>query len=163
MLRAIRSFLAFCYIARRDAITTNTLEELTDALARFQEYRVVFEEEGIRTSGFSLPRQHAANHYPEMIHLFGAPNGLCSSITKAKHIKAVKEPWWRSNRDKPLKQVLLTNQRLDKLAAARVDFTARSMLEKSRLSASLMKIGENPSAHFLACVLTPSSRFRAHA
>ena len=47
MLRAIHSFLAFCYIARRDAITTNTLEELTDALARFQEYRVVFEEEGI--------------------------------------------------------------------------------------------------------------------
>jgi hypothetical protein len=72
---------------------------------------------------------------------------LCSSITEAKHIKAVKEPWRRSNRDKLLKQVLLTNQRLDKLAAARVDFTARGMLERSRLTASLTIIGENPSAH----------------
>ena len=58
------------------------------------------------------------NHYLDMICLFGAPNGLCSSITEAKHIKAVKEPWHRSNRNKPLKQMLLTNQRLDKLAAA---------------------------------------------
>jgi hypothetical protein len=144
MLRTFRAFLEFCYIARRDAITDSTLEELTDALARFQEYRLVFKEEGVRTSGFSLPRQHAANHYPEMIRLFGAPNGLCSSITESKHIKAVKEPWRRSNRNKPLKQVLLTNQRLDKLAAARVDFTARGMLEEARLSASLRKIGENP-------------------
>ncbi len=147
MLRAICVFLEFCYIARRDAITESTLEELEDALTRFQDYRLVFKEEGVRTNGFSLPRQHAANHYPEMIRRFGVPNGLCSSITEAKHIKAVKEPWRRSNRDKPLKQVLLTNQRLDKLAVACVDFTAHGMLKKSRLTASLKKISENPSAH----------------
>ena len=76
-----------------------------------------------------------------MIRLFGAPNGVCSSITEAKHIKAVKEPWRRSNRDKPLKQMLFTNQRLDKLAAARVDFTQRGMLSNSRLNASLKLIG----------------------
>jgi hypothetical protein len=144
MLRAIRAFLEFCYIARRETITYSSLEELKDALARFQEYRVVFEEEGIRTKGFSLPRQHAANHYPEMIRLFGAPNGLCSSITEAKHIKAVKEPWRRSNRDRPLKQMLLTNQRLDKLAAAHVDFTKRGMLEKAQLFKSLKIIGKEP-------------------
>jgi len=141
MLRAIRSFLEFCYTARNNVITQKTLYDLEDALARFHEYRLVFKEEGVRPEGFSLLRQHAAAHYPDMIRAFGAPNGLCSSITEAKHIKAVKEPWRRSNKDKPLKQMLLTNQRMDKLAAARVDFTERGMLEKSRLHSSLRKIG----------------------
>ncbi|KAH9039148.1 hypothetical protein EDB85DRAFT_2072572 [Lactarius pseudohatsudake] len=55
----------------------------------------------------------------------------------AKHIKAVKEPWRRSNRNKPLKQILITNQRLDKLMAARIDFTQREMLDRSQLDARL--------------------------
>jgi len=76
-----------------------------------------------------------------MIRLFGAPNGLCSSITEVKHIKAVKEPWRQSNHNKPLKQILLTNQRLDKLAAAWIDFTQRRMLKQSELDSSLKLIG----------------------
>jgi hypothetical protein len=141
MVRAIRFFLEFCYLARRDTITEGTVEELEDALKHFQEYRKVFQEEGVRVSGFSLPRQHSMIHYPDMIRLFGAPNGLCSSITEAKHIKAVKEPWRRSNRNKPLKQMLLTNQRLDKIAAARIHFTSRGMLDHSKLGKSLKTIG----------------------
>lgn len=69
--------------------------------------------------------------------MFGAPNGLCSSITENRHIQAVKEPWRRSNRHEPLGQMLLTNQRLAKLAAARVDFTARGMLQGPSLLQSL--------------------------
>jgi hypothetical protein len=141
MVYAIRSFLEFCYIERHDIITEKTLGDLEDALSRFQEHRTVFQEEGARVGSFSLPQQHSMNHYPAMIRLFGAPNGLCSSITEAKHIKAVKEPWRRSNRDKPLKQMIFTNQRLDKLAAARVDFTQRGMLSDSKLNASLKLIG----------------------
>jgi hypothetical protein len=75
-----------------------------------------------------LPRQHSLKHYCLLIQLFGAPNGLCSSITESKHIKAVKEPWRCSSRNEPLGQMLLTNQRLDKLAAAHADFQARGML-----------------------------------
>ena len=76
-----------------------------------------------------------------MIYLFGAPNSVCSSITEAKHIKAVKELWRQSNRNKPLKQMLYTNQRLDKLAAARVNFMQRGMLSDSKLNALLKLIG----------------------
>ncbi|KAH9023276.1 hypothetical protein EDB85DRAFT_2075341 [Lactarius pseudohatsudake] len=136
MLYAVRAFLDFCYIARHNVISEITLTKLEDALAQFLEYRTVFQEEGVRDN-FSLPRQHAMNHYPDTIRLFGAPNGLCSSITEAKHIKAVKEPWRRSNRNKPLKQILITNQRLDKLTAARIDFTQREMLDRSQLDARL--------------------------
>jgi len=73
----------------------------------------------------------------KLIHAFGAPNGLCSSITESKHIKAVKEPWRRSSRFEALSQMLLTNQRLDKLAATRVDFADRGMLQGTCLSAVL--------------------------
>jgi hypothetical protein len=129
MVQAFRAFLEFCYIARRNVQDTKSLQALEDALERFHKYRVVFEECGVRTDGFALPRQHSLVHYKALIRDFGAPNGLCSSITESKHIKAVKEPWRRSNCFEALGQMLLTNQRLDKLAASRVDFQKRGMLE----------------------------------
>ena len=73
---------------------------------------------------------------------FGAPNGLCSSITESKHIKAVKQPWRRSSHYEALGQMLLTNQHLDKLAAAHVNFTHCGMLDGTILSATLKMIGE---------------------
>lgn len=87
---------------------------------------------GVRND-FSLPRQHSMVHYEKRIWDFGAPNGLCSSITESKHIKAVKEPWRRSNRYGALGQMLLTNQRMDKLAISRVMFNDRGMLQESCL------------------------------
>ncbi|MGH7239761.1 MAG: hypothetical protein ACREHG_06800, partial [Candidatus Saccharimonadales bacterium] len=118
-----------------------SLEDLQDVLQRFHEYRTIFEMTGIRPDGFALPRQHALKHYLMLIHLFGSPNGLCSSITESKHIKAVKEPWRRSNRYEALGQMLLTNQRLDKLAALRVDFTWHRMLEGTCLSNVIADLG----------------------
>ncbi|TBU21633.1 hypothetical protein BD311DRAFT_782809 [Dichomitus squalens] len=131
MVQCLSAFLEFCYLVRRDTITTCTMAQIKDALARFHRDRVIFEEVGVCLDGFSLPRQHSLKHYPALIQMFGALNGLCSSITESKHIKAVKEPYQRSNRFEALGQMLLTNQRLDKLAAARVDFTARGMLHGS--------------------------------
>lgn len=128
MVRALRAFLEFCYIARRDVQDTNSLRELQDALDRYHHYRRIFEMSGVRPKGFNLPRQHSLLHYLRLIRAFGAPNGLCSSITESKHIKAIKEPWRRSNHYNALGQMLLTNQRLDKLAASRVDFESRGML-----------------------------------
>ena len=46
---------------------------------------------------------------------------------------AVKRPWRRSNKHSPLSQMLKSNERLDKLAAACADFTARGMLADSCL------------------------------
>ena len=126
----MRAFLEFCYIARKDVITENNLEELENALSRFHEYRQIFITSGVCGKAIiSLPRQHAMVHYHALIRLFGAPNGLCSSIMESKHITAVKVPWRRSNRNQPLAQMLMTNQRSDKLAAARIDFTERGMLQ----------------------------------
>lgn len=109
------------------------LEEISDTVQRFHQERAVFITTGVRDN-ISLPRQHSMSHYRTLIEMFGAPNGLCSSITESRHIKAVKEPWRRSNRYEALGQMLVTNQRLDKISAARLDYANRGMLEGPLLS-----------------------------
>ncbi|KAK6988395.1 hypothetical protein R3P38DRAFT_3332062 [Favolaschia claudopus] len=128
MLRALSAFLDFCYLVRRNVINKTTLLEIDAALARYYHERVIFVESGVCPDGFCLPRQHSLTHYRYLIQEFAAPNGLCSSITESKHIKAVKQPWRRSSRFQALGQMLTINDRQDKLAAARVDFTERGMM-----------------------------------
>lgn len=128
MVQAIRAFLEFCSIARLDIHDTNSLEALDDALQRFHRHREVFRTSGV-CDDFNLPRQHSLIHYAELIRDFGALNGLWS-VTESKHIKAMKEPWRHSSRFETISQMLLTNQRLDKLAAARADFADRGMLRR---------------------------------
>ena len=140
IVRTLTAFLDFCYIARRNIHNANTLVELCGALGRFHQYRTIFQETGVR-SRISLPRQHSMLHYFQLIIMFGAPNGLCSSITESKHIKAIKEPWRRSNRHNALGQMLITNQRLDKLAAARMRYSDLGMLNGTCLAETLLNLG----------------------
>ena len=135
--KTFNAFLDFCYIARKSVLTDSDLNTLDTALQRFHHYRVIFRDAGVRPDGFSLPRQHALVHYRRHIENFGAPNGLCSSITESKHIVAVKKPWRRSNRYNALEQMLVINTRNDKLAAARTDFLARGMLDGTCLDEAL--------------------------
>ena len=134
MVRTLADFLEFCYIMRRPVLDEQDLAQAKTALKQFEKHRLIFQHSGVRPNGFSLPRMHAAQHYIQHTREFGAPNGLCSSMTEAKHIKAIKEPWRRSNRHNALRQILITNQRLDKLSASRVDFLSRGMLRGSCLS-----------------------------
>ena len=146
MAKCISAFLDFCYIARRNALTNTDLKELQDALTRFHHDREIFVgTAGVNGDQISLPRQHSLMHYLRSIQLFGSPNGLCSSITESKHIKAVKEPWRRSSRYKALKQMLVTYSRLDKLALAGRVFSQLGMMEGMALSYTAMILrGESP-------------------
>ncbi len=109
VVRCFRAFLEFCYISRSNVVTEQTIHNLEDALRRFHHYRSVFQATGVCVN-ISLPQQHSMTHYSMLIRLFGAPNSLCSSITESKHIKAVKEPWRRSNQYHALLQMLATIQ-----------------------------------------------------
>ena len=133
MVKCFSAFLDFCFIARRNAISAEDLDTLRDSLHRFHHSRNVFIETGVRTD-ISLPRQHSLIHYFRSIRLFGSPNGLCSSITESKHIKAVKKPWRRLNRFRALVQMLRTISRLDKLEALRCVFAKQGMMEGSTSS-----------------------------
>ncbi|KAI0069827.1 hypothetical protein K474DRAFT_1680629 [Panus rudis PR-1116 ss-1] len=134
MVQAIASFLEFCYLARRDYHTEATLADMEKHLQDYLHCRDIFIRTGVRPEGFdALPREHALKHYVSLIRKFGSLNGLCTSITESKHIKAIKEPWRRTSHFEELGQMLLINQHLDKLAAARADFAARGMLDGSLL------------------------------
>lgn len=128
MVRTLHAFLKFCYLAWWNLYNTASLAQMEDALKCFHTYRDIFQQSDVCPSGFNLLRQHLLMHYVWLILLFGAPNSLCSSITESKHIKAVKEPYRCSDRYKALGQILLTNQRLDKLATTRANFEKRGML-----------------------------------
>ncbi|KAG1722011.1 hypothetical protein EDB19DRAFT_1859531 [Suillus lakei] len=133
IIRTFRALLKFCYLVCHNVITETSLNEIDDAVARFHQYREIFKDTEI-VSTFSLPCQHLIKHYNTLIRLFGAPNGLCSSITESKHIKAVKEPWRRSSRYKALGQMLVTNQHLGGLTASHQDFYAHRMLNSTCLT-----------------------------
>jgi hypothetical protein len=132
MVRTMSAFTEVCYLARRSQIDETTLKLINAAIERFHHERKIFIEVGVRED-FCLPQQHSLMHYSSLICLFGTPNGICSSITESKHIQAVKKPWRCSSHNQPLGQMLLTNQRLDKLAAAHVDFESRGMLDQQNI------------------------------
>ncbi|KAJ6467182.1 hypothetical protein C8R47DRAFT_990496 [Mycena vitilis] len=128
IVEALSAFLDFCYLVRRADFDEDTLDAIDASVKLYHERREIFRELDVRPGGFSLPRQHAMRHYRPNIEDFGAPGGVCSSMTESRHITAVKKPWRRSSRYDALSQMLLTNQRLDKLAAARADFVERGMI-----------------------------------
>ena len=86
-----------------------------------------------------------------------APNGLCSSITESKYIKAVKKPYRWTSHNKPLGHMLVINQQIDKLAAAHVDFKEHGMPERSILPFHLLPDGDLPPPHSSSTMSTSAS------
>ncbi|KAJ7710163.1 hypothetical protein B0H14DRAFT_3641076 [Mycena olivaceomarginata] len=109
---ALGAFLDFCYLVQRSNFDEDTLDAIDASVANYHERREIFRDLRVRLDGFSIPRQHAMVHYQPNIEKFGAPGGVCSSITDYE----------------ALSQMLLTNQRLDKLSAARANFVERGMV-----------------------------------
>lgn len=130
IVKTISAFLDFIYLARRQDLDEMTLKDLNKALTKSHTAREVFQRSGVRPLGFNLLRQHSLLHYHRHITEFGAPNGLCLSITESHHITAVKKSWRRLDQNNALGQMLLTNQRLDKLAALYNNFVACGMLPR---------------------------------
>ncbi|KAH7903541.1 hypothetical protein BJ138DRAFT_1138714 [Hygrophoropsis aurantiaca] len=122
MVRAMSAFLDFCYLVRHDVIDEKTILAIEDALQHYHTERTIFHDNGV-TEGFLLPHQYAMKHYRHLTQLFGAPNGLCSSITESKHIKAVKKPYRRTSK---------------------VDMVANGMLDGALVPQYLLNIMEAP-------------------
>ena len=144
VVSTFRAFLEFCYTVQWNVLTAKDLDYLNEVLARFHQHHKFFKTAGV-VATFSLPRQHSMKHYRQLVQLFGTPNGLCSSITESKHVKAVKEPYQRTSKYRALGQMLIINQWLDKLAASRADFKSRGMLEGTYLSTVVEALSKFPS------------------
>ena len=142
MVKCLRYLIEFCTLVQRNVHNTATIKRLEELLNLYHQSRQIFIDSGIQQNDQSPPRQHCMIHYAKLIRAFGALNSLCSSITESRHIKAVEEPWQRSNRFHALEQMLKTNQHLDKLSAALVAFKSCGMLKGNYLESIRAKIGE---------------------
>jgi len=127
MVQCLSAFMNCCYIAHYNTITTSHIALFQHHLADFHWLQLIFVTTGVRKD-ISLPWQHTLMHYPKAIEWFGSPNSTCTSQTKAKHKKAVKEPWCWSNHNKPLLQMVQTITCLDKLMALQQVFRGQGML-----------------------------------
>ena len=128
------AFLDFCYLIRRPVFTPEVLDEIDAALNTYYKFREIFREANTLERDEFPIKQHAVAHFRHLIEQYGAPNAICTSITESRHIDAVKKPYRRSNRYNAIRQILLTNQRMDKLAAAHEDFVRRGMLPPKLMS-----------------------------
>ena len=129
MTKAVSTLINLFYLVQCNVIDEDAVDQIQSTLDRFYQNQEIFHDVGICPDGVSLPRQHSLRHYVFSITQFGAPNGLCSSITESKHRKVIKEPFCHSNKNQAMGQILVTNQRLNKISAARVYFIARGMLK----------------------------------
>lgn len=127
MVRALAAFMDFCYIVCQSSLDEFDLAALDKALHCFETECTIFETEDIHPNGISISRIHALQHYCEAIQLFGAPNGISTSIVESKHIQVVKRPYRRSNKTGELGQILLTNQQQDKLAQFQAECFAKGL------------------------------------
>ena len=109
MVHCVHAFLDFCYLVCHDFHDTKSLEATQESLNCFHKHCNVFIEVGL-CNNFNLPQQCSLWHYVHLIHEYGSPNGICSLITKNKHIKAVKEPWRQSSKWEAMHQMLVMNQ-----------------------------------------------------
>ena len=137
MVRTFSAIMDFCYLARRAVQDQDSLTAHFRSLQAFFSNRDIFPITEVRED-FNLPQQHVILHYLSLIPHFGAPNSICSSITKSHHIKAVKILWHSSNCHNAIGQMLKLNQCQDKLAASRTKFMARGMLTKDVLKTSTL-------------------------
>ena len=141
MVQCVHAFLDFCYLVQRDFHDTKSLEAIQEALDQFYYYGNIFKDVEIRDN-FNLPQQHSLQHYVHLIREYSSPNGICLSITENKHIKAVKEPWRQSSRWQAMRQMLISNQCMDKLAVSHTLFKSRGMLKGTCLSDTLYQLHE---------------------
>lgn len=141
MVRTVCNLIEFSYLVHCDVHDTESIHAIDTALKSFHNNCEIFRMSGV-IDHFNYPRQHSLKHYAAMIRAYGSPSGLCSSMTENKHIKAVKKPWRRSNHYMAMKQMLLTNQCLDKLSASCAHFKSNNMLEGDCLSDALAQLSE---------------------
>ncbi|KAN0135741.1 hypothetical protein V8E53_006632 [Lactarius tabidus] len=114
MVKAVSTLIDLCYLVQHNVIDKTAVAQIQSMIC---------------PDGFSLPCQHSLRHYVFLIMEFGAPNGLCSLITKSKHIPAVKRTFCCSSRNKPLGQMLVSNQCINKIKAVCIAFNAHGMLK----------------------------------
>ena len=114
MVRAIRAFLDFMYLARLPIQSSKTLDLLDKALQAFHDNIKIFVDLGIRTN-FNIPKLHSCRHYKPSIKLFGSTDNYDTQYTEGLHRPFAKNLYRATNKKDELPQMTSLLERLEQV------------------------------------------------
>lgn len=103
ILKAMRAFLDFVYLAQYESHSTATLGYLEEALQTFHKYKQHIADSGVRNGPrqkgeFHIPKIELMQHVKRLIELLGSAPQFSSEQTERCHIDMAKVPYKATNR-----------------------------------------------------------------
>ena len=103
ILKAMRAFLDFVYLAQYDSHSTATLGYLEEALRKFHSFKQHIADSGVRNGPrqngkFHIPKIELMQHVKRLIELLGSAPQFSSEQTERCHIDMAKIPYKATNR-----------------------------------------------------------------
>ncbi|KIL60574.1 hypothetical protein M378DRAFT_14042 [Amanita muscaria Koide BX008] len=114
LLRCVRAFLDFLFLAQLPLHSTATLRHLRQALDQFHENKSIFLDLDIREN-FEIPKLHACAHYVSSIKLYGTTNNYNTQSTERLHIDLAKDAYRSTNRKDEYPQMTLWLERRERI------------------------------------------------
>jgi hypothetical protein len=96
LIRSVRAVLDFIYLARYPIHTSETANQMHDALYTFHQNRDIFISLGIRKH-FNIPKLHNAGHYYQFVQLYGTSDNFNTEYTERLHIDLAKDAYASTN------------------------------------------------------------------
>ena len=103
IMKAMRAFLDFIYLAQYESHSTATLRYLRDALKDFHRYKHHVADSGVRSGirrndEFHIPKIELMQHVQRLVELLGTAPQFTSEQTERCHIDMAKQPYKATNR-----------------------------------------------------------------
>ncbi|KIL54913.1 hypothetical protein M378DRAFT_91716, partial [Amanita muscaria Koide BX008] len=114
LLRFVRAFLDFLFLAQLPVHSTTTLRLLAEALDRFHENKSILLHLEIREN-FEIPKVHACAHYTSSIKLYGTTDNYNTQNTERLHIDLAKDAYRSTNNKDEYPQMTLWLERREKI------------------------------------------------
>ena len=114
LIRSVRAVLDFIYLARYPIHTSETVDQMYDALHTFHLNRDIFISLGIREH-FNIPKLHNAGHYHQFVQLYGTADNFNTEYTERLHIDLAKDAYASTNFKDEFPQMTLWLDRKERI------------------------------------------------
>ena len=139
ILKAMRAFLDFVYLAQYDSHSTATLGYLEEALHKFHKFKQHIANSGVRSGPkqngeFHIPKIELMQHVKRLIELLGSAPQFSSEQTERCHIDMAKIPYKATNRKAHAEQMCQYLDRTERMRLFSALTTWHSASDETMLS-----------------------------
>jgi hypothetical protein len=114
LIRAICGLLDFIYLSQLPIYSTQTLNQLDEALGAFHSNKSIFIDLDIREH-FNIPKLHACSHYASSIRIYGTTDNYNTQATERLHIDLAKDAYRVTNKKDDYPQMMAWLERREKI------------------------------------------------